>query len=441
MDDLERTLREGLRAAAANKPPLGDVDLDLVAAAGARAPHRPQRWLALAAALLVVAGIGVWAWRSQPGDVPALPAANPTSAGLVGTSWLATEIDGQPVVADAAGDVPSLTFVTDLHGYGGQPCNNMSINYGIDGSNLEFKGLSTHDIGCGSQQIAAQQARFSDALLRTSRFRQSAETLELTELHGTVVLRFRSTDFAGPTPTPVLPNSTPTTTGTSTGAPVLGPCQMIEAGRELHTNRVTVQVVGLGQAGLAKLTSLYLRTNGFRVISFLERPNAAKGTTIRGSSADSPEVKLVQHFFPGSVAEGDGRAEHIVDVLVAAQAQVDDPAASVPVTSPLCLPPITGEVVQVRVRNDSGAALNNVVVTFPGGNRDEFGDLAPGAASDYVDVATAYRYARVQAVSSGRTLRLMPADYVGEKELKPGLYTYALGVDAGELTLKLVTDR
>jgi len=152
-------------------------------------------------------------------------------------------------------------------------------------------------------------------------------------------------------------------------------------------------------------------------------------------------VQLVAHFFPGAIVEGDGRADHTVDVLVAAVPQVQDPDASVPVTGRPCLPPITGNAIQVRVRNDSAVRLENVVVTFPGGNRDWFGNLAPGAGSDYVDVAKAYRYARVQAVGSGRPLTLLPADYVGEKPLAPGLYTYALGVKAGELTLKLVTDR
>jgi hypothetical protein len=318
MDDLERTFREGLLHAAAKKPPLDPIDIeDVTTRRPVAAGRRPARWLAVAAAVALVAGVTAGGWYlGRQAAIPAVPVSPPS-----------------------------------------------------------------------------------------------------------------------------LAPTQPSPTAIATGHTFLGPCQPTDVGTALHTNRVTVSVIGLGELQVAKLTSAYLRANGFRVISFLVRPDPAAGTTVRGSSADSPEVKLVQRFFPGAVAEGDGRADHTVDVLVAAVAQVQDPDASVPVSGQPCLPPITGNAIQVRVRNDSGTRLENVKVTFPGPNKDWFGNLAPGAGSDYADVAKAYRYAPVEAVGTGRTLRFMPADYVGEKPLAPGMYTYSLGVDAGGLTLKLVTDR
>jgi len=322
MDDLERTFREGLRDAAAKKPPLDPIDIEDVTTRRPMAAGRwPTRWLAVAAAVALVAGVTAGGWYfGRQAAIPAVPVSPPSLA-------------------------------------------------------------------------------------------------------------------------PTVAPTQPSPTAIATGHPFLGPCQPTDVGTALHTNRVTVSVIGLGELRVAKLTSAYLRANGFHVISFLELPDPTASTTVRGTTADSPEVKLVQHFFPGAVADGDGRADHTVDVLVAAAAQVQDPDASVPVSGQPCLPPITGNAIQVRVRNDSGTRLVNVQATFPGSNKDWFGNLAPGAASDYADVAKAYRYAPVEAVGAGRTLRFMPADYVGEKALAPGMYTYSLGVNAGGLTLKLVTDR
>jgi len=48
-------------------------------------------------------------------------------------------------------------------------------------------------------------------------------------------------------------------------------------------------------------------------------------------------------MFNGATTEGDGRLDHVVDVIVPTEDQQFDnpPAMSVPVTGPVCLPPIT----------------------------------------------------------------------------------------------------
>jgi hypothetical protein len=328
MDDLERTFREGLRDAAAKKPPLDPIDLDEVTTRPVDdVPRRPARWLAVAAAVVLVAGIGAGAWalNSRGAGVPAIPAA-PTTSPTSGQSSKPTSS-------------PAPTSVTSL-----PPDMN---------------------------------------------------------------------------------------------------CQLTSPGEVLNTNQVSVRALSTGQVGgLAKLTAMYLRSNGFHVSSYSEGSHARTGTTIRGTAADSPEVTLVQHFFPGAVAEGDGRADHSVDVLVDTEAgDVYDPHASVPVSGVLCLPSIPVKGVQVRIRNGSAQTFDSVVVVLPDGTREDYGKLAAGAASHYSDTTQAYGYASVTVVTAGRTLTVEPADYDRPLQMKAGQYTYELGVDRDGLTVVFLEKR
>ena len=330
MDDLERTFREGLRAAAAKKPPLDPIDLDDVTTRPVDVVprRRPARWLAVAAAVVLVAGIGAgaWAMNSRGAGVPAIPAA-PTTSPTSGQS---------------------------------------------------------------------------------------------------------SKPTSSPAPTSVV-------TSLSPGAN----CRLISPGEALNTDQVSVRVLNTGQiGGLAKLTAMYLRSNGFHVSSYSEGSRARTGTTIRGTATDSPEVTLVQHFFPGAIAEGDGRADHSVDVLLDTEASdVYDPHASVPVSGVLCLPSIPVEGVQVRIRNGSAQTFDSVVVVLPDGTREDYGKLAAGTASHYSHTTQAYGYASVTVVTAGRMLTVEPADYVRPLQLKAGQYTFELGVDRDGLTVAFLEKR
>ena len=440
MDDLERTFREGLRDAAAKKPPLGPIDLDEVTTRPVDVPRRrPPRWLAAAAAAVVlVAGIGIGVWSlngtgaSVPA-VPAFPAATPYAPSLVGTSWRATKVNGQPVVADANGEVPYLTFVDELHGVGGQPCNNMELNYEIDGTKLVFTGLSTHDTGCGSTRVAAQQERFSRALLDTESFRRSEDSLELLD-RDTVVLTF----VAGGTRLPDV---------------AVARCKVTDVGSALHPNRVSVRVFDDGSiGGLSKVTTMYLRVHGFKVLDYGTTTNPIGSTTIRGTVADSPEVKLVQQFFPGSVAEADGRADHSVDVRTSTMFTDAAPTdASVPVSGPLCLPAITSNVqvgVEMRVRNDTNRDFSAAKVISLEDETVSFSRLTAGAVSKYQVVERAYPNALFVVETDGSpspVIQPQDADYKTPRDsdlLAPGRYTYVITLDgAGRWGLRLEVDR
>ncbi|MGC4050152.1 MAG: hypothetical protein QM757_12275 [Paludibaculum sp.] len=93
--------------------------------------------------------------------------------------------------------------------------------------------------------------------------------------------------------------------------------------------------------------------------------------------------------------------------------------------------------VQIRVRNASNLDFDQIRVTFPDGREVDYGPLSKGASSNFREATQAYRYAGVSVTAAGRTISLTPADYLGEKELPAGRYTYVLKVSGGQLTVEL----
>ncbi|MFZ1412326.1 MAG: hypothetical protein WAS07_12770 [Micropruina sp.] len=125
------------------------------------------------------------------------------------------------------------------------------------------------------------------------------------------------------------------------------------------------------------------------------------------------------------------------------QTVTDSPATVRPGTSGPVTPttyPAEGSV-QVRLRNDSTVAFDKVVVNFSGGPARNYGALAPGASSGYLQPPDlAYQYAFVGVTIGDQTFRLQPIDFVGESELAPGRYTYALSVSGDDLRLEFEVD-
>lgn len=88
--------------------------------------------------------------------------------------------------------------------------------------------------------------------------------------------------------------------------------------------------------------------------------------------------------------------------------------------------PDTG--VSVRIENASPYPFDAVTVHFP----DQvvaFGAVSPGASTEFVSVSRAYAYAYTELSSEGRQFVVQPIDFVGERTLAPGRYTYAVSVD------------
>jgi hypothetical protein len=86
--------------------------------------------------------------------------------------------------------------------------------------------------------------------------------------------------------------------------------------------------------------------------------------------------------------------------------------------------------VEVRVENGSTLTFDDGIL-YVGGDSILFPDLKPGEATPYKEVERAYRIATVRVVSGTDTTGLQPIDFVGEKRLRPGRYTYVLSFFEG----------
>ncbi len=124
------------------------------------------------------------------------------------------------------------------------------------------------------------------------------------------------------------------------------------------------------------------------------------------------------------------------------------PLALVLLIAALCLPLIgcgDPDDTRIRLTNRGDVAIEGVRVTFPPGPVG-YGDLPPGGTTDYRPAPGAYAYAKIEATIAGRPVMIQPTDYVGEKPLDGGRYTYALtphpkAEDAySRLTMSLIED-
>ena len=75
-------------------------------------------------------------------------------------------------------------------------------------------------------------------------------------------------------------------------------------------------------------------------------------------------------------------------------------------------------------RNDSKVKFKSVVVGGKG-----YGDIDPGVSTGYQTWVSAYRYSSVTLLADGKTLKIQPFDYTGEKKLGKGNFTYKLTIN------------
>jgi heat shock protein HslJ len=111
------------------------------------------------------------------GCATATATPGPTGAGLAGTSWVVTSIDGQSTVPASP---PTIAFGADgmLSGTGG--CNQYTGPYEIDGGSIRIGDLASTLMLCEGQ-AGAQQTAFMAALGGATSWRiDAAGALELT---------------------------------------------------------------------------------------------------------------------------------------------------------------------------------------------------------------------------------------------------------------------
>ncbi len=71
----------------------------------------------------------------------------------------------------------------------------------------------------------------------------------------------------------------------------------------------------------------------------------------------------------------------------------------------------------------------------------DYGRLEPGQMSPYQSVERAYRYAYLEAIVNGERRSLHPIDFLGERLLGRGRFTYRLSFDSESGRLAIETDR
>ena len=204
MDDAERAFRDALHRVDSVKIPVPSPE----AATFRRTRGRGVvvgRWLAAAAAVAIVAGLGAWVLTVRGQPMTAVPAAPASTASrmpqLTGAAWGALELFGQAVVA--SGDqVPFVVFAKDSTFTGGDPCNHVGGTYSLVGDELRLtrNGAMT-EMGCN----VAQQGQFLKVLDGTRRAQRTGDTLVLMDASGNALGTFRATlgqDEPGVTPTP-----------------------------------------------------------------------------------------------------------------------------------------------------------------------------------------------------------------------------------------------
>jgi hypothetical protein len=94
-----------------------------------------------------------------------------------------------------------------------------------------------------------------------------------------------------------------------------------------------------------------------------------------------------------------------------------------------------GSQPHIRVENRSGVDFTSVVV-----NGQEYGDIRAGDRTNYHTMARAYRNASISLSTDSGPMAVRPTDYVGERQLADGNFTYVLTIRDGELLIECVTD-
>lgn len=164
-----------------------------------------MRYLAGAAAALVVLVSGCTA------VVPAAPAPS-----LTGTSWVVTEIGGDPTLADLQ---PTMNFGTagELNGHNG--CNQYATSYTLEGTSLSIGEVAQTAMACLEDGVSEQETAFGAALATVTAVAFDGETTQLLDADGQVALRL------GPVPPLSLTDTSWELAGIVDGSTVSAPVE------------------------------------------------------------------------------------------------------------------------------------------------------------------------------------------------------------------------
>ena len=86
--------------------------------------------------------------------------------------------------------------------------------------------------------------------------------------------------------------------------------------------------------------------------------------------------------------------------------------------------------IRIRIRNTTDVSCTEVFVAsgVPLLEGIFFGTVGPDLYSEYKTFPKAYGIAYIRFIAGGQERTLIPIDYVGKSPLKPGRYTYEIGL-------------
>jgi putative lipoprotein len=108
-------------------------------------------------------------------------------ADLVGSTWLAEDIDGGGVIDNAQS---TLVFGTDGRISGRAGCNQYGGNVKLNGASLIVDQVYSTKMACSAEALMDQENRFLQALQATRSYRMDGPKLVLVDSSGTPRLRF-----------------------------------------------------------------------------------------------------------------------------------------------------------------------------------------------------------------------------------------------------------
>ena len=140
--------------------------------------------------MAVVAG-GFGGCAAQQSDAPTAP-TSPGRPALLGTTWIAIEIDGQALDATNSQRQPTIVLSGDTSRVSGSTgCNRISGTFTQQGNGLRFGMLAMTRVACVPDRSATENA-FAAAMDATASQAIENQILELRDASGTVRMRLRA---------------------------------------------------------------------------------------------------------------------------------------------------------------------------------------------------------------------------------------------------------
>lgn len=133
----------------------------------------------LAAVASLVASSGCSLTQPSSTDTP--------KADLIGSTWLAEDIDGRGVIDNAQS---TLIFGTDGRVSGNAGCNRYGGTIALKGASLIIDQVFSTKMACVAPALMDQETRFLEALQATRSYRMDGTKLLLVDGAGKTRLRF-----------------------------------------------------------------------------------------------------------------------------------------------------------------------------------------------------------------------------------------------------------